>query len=330
MKKNKYRFIFTLMMLAVYGQINAQTDPSYSHFMYSKLIYNPAYAGNTEGKICFSLMKRATWDNFTGRDSLQVGPGSTGLLFNMSLSTNVEKFISRIGLGFVYTKDVLGIETTQMPKLAFSYKQPLANGGRLTMGLGIGLMQKSLDGNKVVPVSPATSPPVVPIVNGTAMDLDLGLYYTKPNLGIWFEDFYAGFSITHFNQSKINYDSPLGGTQASNKMNFYFITGALYQSSIPALLLQPNISIRKDPANLIADINCNFHFNQNIRAGLSWRTNNSLVLLAGYQFPWSLYLGYSYDFHHSSTVNYSSGLHEIMLRYCFRRTPAAPLKSEGS
>jgi hypothetical protein len=58
-------------------------------------------------------------------------------------------------------------------------------------------------------------------------------------------------------------------------------------------------------------------FNNKIRGGLSYRTSDAVVVLLGYKFLPELMLGYSYDLTTSNITNYSSGSHEIMLRYCF-------------
>jgi hypothetical protein len=39
--------------------------------------------------------------------------------------------------------------------------------------------------------------------------------------------------------------------------------------------------------------------------------------MAGYEFPFGLNFGYSYDLTLGKILNYSTGTHEIMLRYCF-------------
>jgi hypothetical protein len=39
--------------------------------------------------------------------------------------------------------------------------------------------------------------------------------------------------------------------------------------------------------------------------------------MVGYEFPFGLMAGYSYDLTTTKILNYSSGSHEIMVRYCF-------------
>ncbi|MBC7382911.1 MAG: type IX secretion system membrane protein PorP/SprF [Bacteroidia bacterium] len=326
--KINYTKIFVFVVISfVSNKIRAQQDPHYSQFMFNKLTYNPGFAGATDGKICVSLLNRAQWVGFGGKtvDGLAQGDAPSNLIgsINSALSSSSEKFLSRIGVGLTFSKDQLGFETTVMPKLGLSYRHPFGDQNVLALGVGVGLMQKSLDGSKLKPQQ--SGDPKIPnvLVNGSATDIDLGLYYTKASLLGIFTEFYAGLSVTHLNQSKITYDWS-GSTVVNNKMHYYFITGAEYAIN-NTLSLQPNIIVKKDPAKIQTDLNCYLIWNQNIRGGLTWRPTDAVVVLGGYQFPsigqdgkfGALYIGYSYDLTTSKIITYSSGSHEIIVRYCF-------------
>jgi type IX secretion system PorP/SprF family membrane protein len=96
----------------------------------------------------------------------------------------------------------------------------------------------------------------------------------------------------------------------------YFVTGGEYELN-STMKLQPNILIKKDPAKIQTDLNCFLVWNENIRGGLTWRPMDAAVVLVGYEFPFGLNVGYSYDLTTSKILSYSSGSHEIMVRYCF-------------
>ncbi len=308
MNRNFTRVIGLLVVTMVVGEVRAQQDPHYSQFMFNKLTYNPGFAGATGGKMCVTLLNRTQWMGFSskgtqiaGQQGLYQGDAPTDLVgsFNVALTGDAQKYpiLSRIGLGLTFSKDQLGFATTVMPKFALSYGQPISD-GMLRFGVGVGVMQQSLDGSKLKFIDPGD--PLIPTSNvqSSATDIDAGLYYTKPNLGRFFEQFYAGLSVTHVNQSKLKYDwttPTAGGVEVDNKMHYYFITGAEYQLPIPSLRLQPNIIIKKDPAKIQADINCYLMWNQNIRGGLSWRPMDAVVVLVGYQFEKDLYIGAAYD-----------------------------------
>lgn len=328
MNRNFTKVIIFFVLSLVGSKIRAQQDPHYSQFMFNKLTFNPGYAGATDGKICVSLLHRTQWMGFSSKNTQQdpnlypglyQGDAPVDLVgsINAALSPNVEKFMSRIGVGLTFSKDQLGFETTVMPKFSLAYRHPFGNQGVLGVGVGIGLMQKGLDGSKLSPL--VGGDPLVPTANvqGTANDIDFGLYYTLPSLGRLFENFYIGASATHLNQSKITYEWPGGKYVVDNKMHFYLVTGAEFQLPVPSMRLQPNILIKKDPAKIQADLNCLLLWNQNIRGGLTWRPMDAVVAMVGYEFPFGLNVGYSYDLTTSKILKYSTGSHEIMVKYCF-------------
>jgi len=45
-------FLFSFNSL----NLQAQQDPLYTHFMFNKLVYNPAYAGTNPEVICFNFL----------------------------------------------------------------------------------------------------------------------------------------------------------------------------------------------------------------------------------------------------------------------------------
>ncbi len=314
------RVFFLLIVSLIAFNMKAQQDPHYSQFMYNKLNFNPGYTGSTDGKICVTLINRSQWLGFGGNNtgsptSPPRGESPSNLVgsLNAALTPDNTKFASRIGLGLIFTKDQLGFETTTMPKFSLAYRQPVQGGlGYLCAGVGVGIMQKSLDGTKLRFIDPGDPKIPLGVVKGTGIDVDFGLYYTQANLGGFLDNFYAGLSTTHINQSKIAYEY----ISIDNKMHYYFVTGAEYQLS-GSLKLQPNIIFKKDPAKLQTDINCFAVLNENIRGGLTFRPLDAVVVLLGYEFPFGLNVGYSYDLTTSKIIKYSSGSHELMIRYCF-------------
>lgn len=315
MRLNFTRIFWGCGLVMLVGGANAQQDPHYSQFMYNKLAYNAGFAGATDGKICATLLHRTQWAGFGGGEATQgVARGTAPTNLVGSINANLG---SRIGIGGTIVQDELGFETMTMPRLTLSYRHPINDDSRLAAGLGVGLMQRTLDGKKLKPLDP--NDPKIPsdAVSGSAMDLDFGLYYTKGNLAGIVDNFYAGFSITHLNQNTITYEWPVSNSSTiDTKMHMYFVTGAEYQLN-STMTLQPNIIVKKDPAKIQTDLNCFLFWNQNIRGGLTWRPMDAAVVLVGYEFPFGLNVGYSYDLTTSRILKYSSGSHEIMVRYCF-------------
>lgn len=321
MKIHFTRIVFGAILLLNLPFSKAQQDPHYSQFMYNKLNFNAGYAGATDGKICATVIQRTQWMGFGG-GKYDAGNGQSydrGRAPRNLVGTINAAIGSRIGIGATFASDEQGFERMVMPRLTLSYRHPMGDAGTLAAGVGVGYMQRSQDGD-FNPID--KDDPTIPTgaVSGNAMDLDFGLYYTKENLLGVIDGFYAGFSATHLNENKIIYSwQGANGELTSDvqsKMHMYFVTGGSYQLN-SEFKLQPNILVKKDPAKIQADLNCFLVWNENIRGGLTWRPMDAAVLLIGYDFPFGLTAGYSYDLTTSRILQYSTGSHEFMLRYCF-------------
>lgn len=69
---------------------------------------------------------------------------------------------------------------------------------------------------------------------------------------------------------------------------------------------------------LLYDINAHFRVYDRFWTGLSYRNNRSLTGMFQFQVSDQLKFAYTYDFDFNKLRTFSSGSHEIMLRYEFR------------
>ncbi|AMS27390.1 hypothetical protein AEM51_10550 [Bacteroidetes bacterium UKL13-3] len=294
-----------ILILTIFGCVaglKAQQDAQYSQFFLNKLSYNPGFAGS-EDKICVTGLARTQWLGF-GNSKDGASPSTQVINIHAPIA-------GKFGVGANIVRDQLGWENSLNPTLALSYRQRFKNDNVLALGVGVGFMQKSLAGGKLKPLQDGDAFIPSTDVTGFAPDINIGLYYTMPTL--WrFNNVYAGLSATHLNQGNAKYD------QIDNpmKMHYYLMTGASYELS-PSLAIEPNILIKTDVAKTSADINAMLMYNNKIRGGLSYRTADAVVILIGYKFTETLQVGYSYDLTTSNIISYSTGSHEIALRYCF-------------
>jgi type IX secretion system PorP/SprF family membrane protein len=313
MNKSFTRIVFGVFLMLNVPVLKAQQDPHYTQFMFNKLNFNAGTAGATDGKICATIIQRNQWMGFGGGEydagnGKMVSRGSAPVNLVGSINAAIG---SRIGVGATFSNDMIGFKRTIIPRFTLAYRHPLGDGATLSAGVGAGLMQVSVDGDyNAIDQDDPNIPNAVE--TGTAPDFDLGLYYAKDNLLGVIDGFYAGFSATHINQSKIE----LVSFTENSAMHMYFVTGGSYQLN-SMMKLQPNVLIKKDPSKIQADLNCFLVWNENIRGGLTWRPMDAAAVLIGYEFPFGLNAGISYDITTSKIIKYSSGSVEFMLRYCF-------------
>lgn len=293
-------------VVAVQYLAKAQQDPQFSQFFTNKMHYNPGYAGVDE-KICVLGAFRTQWMSFGSSTK-----GYSPVTQTYSINGPVGK---HLGLGLNIYKDQLGFETSIIPTFSLSYRVHLSNGGVIAPGVGIGFIQKGLDGTKYK-FNDANDSKIPDIsVSGTAMDISAGIYYTQPTLSM-LDNFYAGFSMSHMNQATITYSWKSFTLDYPAKMHYFFMTGAEYRIS-NTLAIDPNIFLKTDIAKWSTDINVMAVYNEKFRGGITYRTSNELSFLLGYRFSPDLQFGYSFDLTLNTLRSYNDGTHELLLKYCF-------------
>ena len=273
---------------------SAQQDPQFSQNMFAKLPVNPGVAGANDA-ICGTLLYRNQWTGFGGEPKT--------MLFTADMPLD----ILRGGVGLsVYAADQLGAEKNFSARAAYAYQANLGS-GRIGLGLNLGYHQKSLNGSKFIYNDDNDNSIPLGSVSGGAFDLGLGAYYQTEKL-------YAGISTQHLTKGNIKYDNI-----STTLERHYYLMGGYSLDLTSSLILKPSILVKTDGVSVQADINANVLINNRFWAGASYRLQDAIVLMAGLEIIPNLKLGYSYDITTSDIKTYSSGTHEIMLGYCFKK-----------
>jgi len=287
------------MVLIFSCQAFGQQDPQYSQYMHSRLVTNPGYAGNNDA-ICGTLVYRNQWTGF--------GDEPKTALFSFDMPVKALK--GGVGLN-VTAQDQLGFEKNLYANLAYAYRMDLG-AGKLGIGIGLGYVQKGIDGTKFVYYDQGDGNIPTGNVSGGTFDLALGGYYQDDNL-------YVGLSSLHLIEGEIKYDNVV--TKLSRH---YYLTAGYNYELTPDLMLKPSFLVKSDAATQQFDINCNVMYKNRFWGGLGYRLQDAIVIMAGIEIIPNLKFGYSYDMTTSDIKTYSSGTHEIVLGYCFKPVPKPP------
>ena len=108
------------------------------------MFVNPGYAGLSEG-ICINGVYRQQWAGFKDQYGDVVSPQD----FLITIDSPV-KFLHG-GLGGSIIQDRLGQQSDIIVKVDYSFHLDLAI-GKLGLGLGVNLINRSIDGSKLKPV----------------------------------------------------------------------------------------------------------------------------------------------------------------------------------
>lgn len=284
--------------MAVGSTVWAQYDAQFSQYFMAMGYYNPGYAGVSEKLNAFAL-HRQQWIEWTG------APKSFFVTTDMPLK--VKK--ANLGIGAAIFTESIGLFRNTHFGAQLAYKQKLF-GGTLSVGLQPGLANiafrvDSLDlGDSNYHQKEDEAIPKAN-VNGMGFDMNAGIYYTHKR-------FYMGIGIMHLLEPEIELEE-----------NIYTFIGRSYnltggyniQLRNPLYELQPSVFLKTDMQSFQADITARVVYNNMFNGGLSWRVNESVVVMLGAKFG-NIQAGYAYDFPIKAVLlKATTGSHEIFVRY---------------
>lgn len=289
--------LFVILLVTCVTTIRAQYEAQLSQYFFAMGYYNPAYAGTT-GDLNILALHRQQWLGIKG------APKSFFVTADMPLKLGKTNH----GVGLVVFTEGIGLFQNTHVAGQYAYKQKLF-GGTLSAGIQIGIVNQSFDGTGVY--FPTTDyhqqeDQAIPRtqVSGMGLDMNFGLYYTH-------KKFYIGLGATHLTQPEIQLDE-YAYTYISSTYN---LTGGYnIQFSNPLYELQPSTFLKTDMQSFQADVTARLIYNKMFNGGLSWRVNESVVVLLGATFG-NIRVGYAYDFPTTPLLKGSSGSHELMVSY---------------
>lgn len=289
MRKNFTLSLLSGLLFVLQGY--AQQDPQFSQHMFTKLYYNPGFAGANDA-ICGTLLYRNQWTGFGGE------PKTAMLTADMP----VDALHGGVGLS-VHALDNLGAGSSLNIKANYAYRADLGS-GRIGIGLGVGYHQESLNGSKLVYNDAGDQNIPTGSVSGGTYDLSLGVYYNT-------DDLYVGLSSSHLTANELKY----GDITTQIARHYFFMAGYNYDIN-STLTIKPAVMIKSDITETQFDVNANLFINQKYWVGAAYRFQDAIVVMAGIELMPNLKLGYAYDITTSKIKTYSSGTHEIVLGYC--------------
>jgi len=279
------------LLVFISFQVEAQQDAQYTQYMYNTMSVNPAYAGS-RGALSLLGLHRAQWVGLDGAPRTQT----------FSAHSPIEN--SRIGLGLSFVNDKLGPVSEQYINVDISYTIPVSEEGELSFGAKlVGNFHKV---DLINETDELTADPLQINVNRFNPNIGAGVYYHA-------KKFYAGFSVPNFLATE--HVDGVSLSKAEERMNFYAITGYVFDVSDNVKLKPAGLLKSVEGAPLQVDISLNAMYNDRFRLGLAYRWSAALSGMAGFQINQKLLIGYAYDWDTTGLGKYNSGSHELFLRF---------------
>lgn len=297
MKRSVY--ILVLFSLALTLKVNAQQVPITSQYLTNGLVINPAYAGTREA-LSANLSYRKQWARINGAPQFQT----------ISLHSPVNNK-EKVSLGLMADYLTYGV-TKDIGIYAFYSYAVRVGKGRLSMGLkgGIDLSNTNYNNLQFPDGNPAD-----PLLSGD-------MKYTLPNMGLGFyyytDKYFAGLSVPSLLTYKRDETDEFRVSPDYTMFRTYFTTGTILRFA-DAFKVKPSVLVRYSMHEpLEVDLNANLIFADMLWVGGSYRiAEKAAVALLDLQITPQLKIGYSYDYQMGHLNNYTSGTHEVSLRYEF-------------
>ncbi len=287
-------FLFIMIFTLTIGSAWGQKVMTLSQYMHNRFAVNTSFAGSREVLSLFGSFRKQ-WTGIPQSPNLQYFTGHTPLNNqNMALGMQVfnESFAikNNVGASFSYTYRVRLNPYTWM---AFS-----ASGG---------FSSYAINWNNV---TLRDQDDIVFGGNDSSLGPQAGFGWS-----IYNDRFFGGVSIPEF---FIHDFEKLDGTQLDPKKIDYLFTGGYMLDLSSTLTFQPSflLKINQETGNW-ADLSATIIHDDMIWGGVTYRTRDELIFLAGWQLLPQLRMAYSYDYSFGDIGNYNNGSHEISIQYDF-------------
>jgi type IX secretion system PorP/SprF family membrane protein len=292
--------IFTIVSLFLSPKASAQQIPQFTQYMFNNYLSNPAVAGSYN-YYQIRVNSRYQW----------IGMNDAPQTNSFSLFGPLSKKDMGWG-GYIY-QDVTG-PTSRMGMMgSYSYNMAISDEYRISGGLSFGFMQYKVDGSKLTlgdNYDGTTDDAIFKSAQAVfTPDASIGFYF-------WSSLYQVGLSAHQlFGQKlKLNNDPSPNNRLVQHIMlsgSARYILNRRYDIE-PALLIK---YMFHSPMQF--ELTGKVTYKSQMWGGLSFRYNDAIAIMIGYNYKKKYVFGYSYDYSYTGIRQYQSGTHEIMLGYLF-------------
>lgn len=305
------KYIYWLVLIVLLPSIAiGQDHPHYTMFMFNKLIYNPAYAGN-KNMLTANAAYRNQWSGING------APRN----FNVNIDGPVGSYMKEhrpVSLGLSVNNETLGVTDNTNIMSYYSYRIPIKKTS-LSFGLQAGVSIYSAEYSRLNPQQQSDNTLQNNINNAVLPNFGAGVFWSGSN-------FYVGASVPNLIENY--YDKDRKGltnqTQSARQIRSYYLSGGYIIPITDNFKLEPQVMARyagngkyQQPMNV--DLNLSLIFFNRLMVGATYRTDESVEAMVHLQATKRLNIGYAYDYTVSGLNGYNNGSHEIVLGFDFVR-----------
>ncbi|MCU0455330.1 MAG: type IX secretion system membrane protein PorP/SprF [Bacteroidales bacterium] len=324
MKTRYMRSIKSILALIVMGMAvstsHAQQVPMYSQYIMNGYLINPSVAGR-DGYSTVTLTTREQWIGLEMPPATYAASFQTRILRNsyISKSTAVKKKVVKptkggnVGVGGYIFSDHNGIMRRTGFQMMYAYHIPMRQiagyPSTLSFGLAFTGYQFAINTEDLI------FDPDDPFLN----NYDRSVFIPDFNFGATFTTarYYAGFSMTNLLRGALMFADTTAINR--NELGHFFLTGGYKFDIAPDWVLEPSAFIKSSDLftrTFQADITARVYYRNDYWLGISYRTNDAVILLVGVKYD-RFHFGYATDFAVTDIRRQSLGTHELTLAIKF-------------
>lgn len=304
----KYRTHLLSAVIALLGFVDifGQQPGQFTMNMLDKYRSNPAYAGMDASLVVTGAFK-SQWESYPGSPSYQ------------NVTAHMPLYIAQGGIGFQFIHDAIGVEETLGFQASYNFVKE-SDYGLFSTGLGLGLVQKSLDGSKL-----RTPQGIYEGINIEHLDPILSNIFGRgiaptSTFGLYFANDYieAGIAIDQIFNNEVRLTN---AEQTRFRLKRYYSGFVEYGYVINDLIqIFPSVFVKSDGVQTQVDLSTRFDYTDVYFGGMTFRgysanTIDALAIFAGARVSAQWSVAYAYDITLSAIRTYSEGTHEFVVRY---------------
>jgi len=310
--------LITLVIISV--PAFSQQVPMYSQYIMNGFLINPSFAGR-DGYTTVNLTVREQWVGLDQAPGTYAASFQTRLLKNsyISKSTSVRKKLvlptkgGKVGLGGYIFNDQNGIMRRTGLQFAYAYHIQMGQTGaypnNLAFGLAFTAYQFAINTEGLI------YDPDDPLLN----NYDRSVFIPDFNFGTSFttSKYYVGFAMTNLFRGQLLFADTTDTRRT--ELGHYFLTGGVKFDIHPDWTLEPSAFIKSSDMffkSVQMDLTARVYYKEDYWAGLSWRTNDAIILMMGLKYD-RFYFAYAVDFTLTEIRRQSFGTHELTLAVKF-------------
>jgi type IX secretion system PorP/SprF family membrane protein len=230
--------------------------------------------------------------------------GLNGAPVTNALSINTPLSRSNVGLGISIINDKIAATQENTFSTDLSYTITTSESFKLSFGIKGTANIFNVDASQLNPVDPNDDS--LQNYNKFTPNVGAGVYFYSDKA-------YVGFSVPNFIESERYSDNEVAILK--EKINYYLMAGYVFELNDVIKFKPAMLTKVVQGAPIQMDISGNIMFMNKFSIGVAYRLNAAISALAGFQVTNGLFIGYGYDYETTNLRNFSSGSHEIFLRY---------------